>query len=440
MPKPIVAIAGRPNVGKSHLFNRLVQKKIAIVEDEPGVTRDRLYAMMEWQGEEFILVDTGGIESTNSGLIKEQVRQQAELAILEADVVLFVVDGQDGLTAGDLEVAELLHRIQKPVQVVVNKVDHPKMEAVVFDFYSLGLGEVIPVSAEHGINIGDLLDLVVSLLPKEITTRADEEKEDLIKIAVVGKPNTGKSSIVNRILGEQRVIVSSEAGTTRDAIDTRVELEDTPYLLIDTAGLRRPSRIEIPTERYSVFRALRAIDRSDIALLVIDAVEGVTEQDKRIAGYVHEAGRGLIIAVNKWDLIIKDTKTTKKHEEEIRRELPFLHYAPLLFISALTGQRVTRLLPLAREITANSKQQIITPELNRLIREVVELKPPPSRKGRQVKIYYALQTNVQPPTFLLFVNDPRLLHFSYLRYLENKLRESFHFSGTPLRIIARKRK
>ncbi|HHY37141.1 MAG TPA: ribosome biogenesis GTPase Der [Firmicutes bacterium] len=437
MKKPLVAIVGRPNVGKSHLFNRFLQKRVAIVEDEPGVTRDRLYGQMEWRGRKFILVDTGGIEIKDPDTIQQQVRLQAELAIAEADVLLFVVDGKEGLQPGDLDIAELLRTTNKPVLVAVNKIDNREMEAQVWEFYRLGLPDIIPVSAVHGLNTGELLDAMVSHLPPE--AGEEEEGEDLVKVAVVGKPNAGKSSLINSLLGQERVIVSSEPGTTRDAIDTLLERGDRRYLLIDTAGLRRPARIAGPTEKYSVLRALRAIDRCDVALLVIDATQGVTEQDKRIGGYAHETGCGLMLVINKWDLIEKDDRTLFQYEKEVRQQLPFLSYAPIVFVSALTGQRVQRILPLVDLVAEQQRLVIPTAELNRLIEEAVALNPPAARKGKQGKIYYSSQVGVKPPLFLFFVNDPKLIHFSYLRYLENKLREGYSFTGTPLRLQLRRR-
>lgn len=438
MRKPLVAIVGRPNVGKSNLFNRFLQRRLAIVEDEPGVTRDRLYGQMEWQGREFILVDTGGIEFQEPDTIQQQVRMQAEIAIQEADVIVFVVDGKEGLQPGDLDIAEILRPTNKPVLVAVNKIDNQEMEGQAWEFYSLGLSHIIPVSAIHGLNTGELLDAIVSHFPPE--QGEEEEGEDVVRVAVVGKPNAGKSSLINALLGQERVIVSSEPGTTRDAIDTLLEREGRSYLLIDTAGLRRPARVSEPTERYSVLRALRAINRSDIVLLVIDATEGVTEQDKRIGGYAHEAGCGLILVLNKWDLVEKDERTLNKYEREIRHQLPFLSYAPLISVSALTGQRIQRILPLIDLVAEQQQLSIPTAELNRLIGEAVDLKPPAPRKGRQGKIYYSSQVAVKPPLFLFFVNDPRLIHFSYLRYLENKIREGYGFTGTPIRLQLRRRK
>ncbi|HHW92338.1 MAG TPA: ribosome biogenesis GTPase Der [Firmicutes bacterium] len=437
MEKPLVAIVGRPNVGKSNLFNRLLQKRVAIVEDEPGVTRDRLYGQMEWCGREFILVDTGGIKVKGPDTIQHQVRIQAEIAIKEADVVLFVVDGKEGLQPGDLDIAELLRPINKPVLVAVNKIDNREMEPQVWEFHSLGLPDIIPISAIHGLNIGELLDAIVSLFPPD--TGEEIEKADIIKVAVVGKPNAGKSSLINSLLGQERLIVSSEPGTTRDAIDTLLERGDKRYLLIDTAGLRRPARITVPTERYSVLRALRAVDRCDIVLLVIDATLGITEQDKRIGGYAHDSGRSLILVINKWDLIKKDERTLGQYEKEIRHQLPFLSYAPVIFVSAHTGQRVQRILPLIDLVAQQQQMFIPTAELNRLINEALDLNPPTARQGKQGKIYYSSQVAVKPPVFLFFVNDPKLIHFSYLRYLENKIREGYNFTGTPLRLRMRRR-
>ncbi|MGI6574449.1 MAG: ribosome biogenesis GTPase Der [bacterium] len=439
MSKPIVAIVGRPNVGKSNLFNRILQKRVAIVEDEPGITRDRLYGEVEWLGKRFILVDTGGIEIDPTAQISSQVRYHAEIAIKEADIVLLVVDGNEGLTPGDKEVAELLRRSKKPVILVVNKIDHPKQEVNLWDFYSLGLEPIMSASAIHGLNIGDILDEVVSLFPpqKEFEQACEDDKK---RIAVVGKPNVGKSSLINKIVGEERVIVSDIPGTTRDAIDLPVEKEGQHYLFIDTAGLRRPARVNVAWEKHSVLRTLRAIDRSDVVLILIDAIEGVTEQDKRISGYAHEAGRGIIIVINKWDIVEKDNNTMQEYENKIRLQLPFLSYAPLIFISAKTGQRVQRLFPLIDLVAANNQRQIATAQLNQVVSEAVQLRLPPTRKGRQGKVYYAAQTGVKPPTFLIFVNDPKLIHFSYERYLENKLREGYDFTGTPiwLRFQARK--
>ncbi|MGI6587683.1 MAG: ribosome biogenesis GTPase Der [Peptococcia bacterium] len=437
MTKPIVAILGRPNVGKSTLFNRLTGGRVAIVEDTPGVTRDRLYRDTEWGGRTFTLVDTGGLDFTGKEeSLSGQIRQQAQIALEEADVLLFVVDGRSGLTFEDEVIANLLRKSQKSVILAVNKVEQFKNNLDFYEFYKLGLGEPIPISASHGLNTGDLLDLLVSQF-KDIPE--EEEKPDVIKIAVVGRPNVGKSSLVNVILGEERVIVSNLPGTTRDAIDSPFQKEGQDYLLIDTAGMRRKGKIEEKTERFSVIRALRAIDRSDVVLIVLDALEGVTEQDKRIAGYVHEAGKGAIIIINKWDLVEKDDKITLRFTEEIRTQLAFMPYAPLLFVSALTKQRVMKILELVNFVAEQQCNRVRTSVLNEVISEAVLLTPPPSYKGKRLKIFYSTQAGVKPPHFILFVNEPTLLHFSYLRYLENKLRENFGFEGVAIRITVRKR-
>ncbi|NHM27950.1 ribosome biogenesis GTPase Der [Desulfofundulus sp. TPOSR] len=436
MPKPIVAIVGRPNVGKSTLFNRLVGSRIAIVEDEPGITRDRLYQDAEWAGRVFTLVDTGGLDFVESGDIPRQVRRQVELAIEEADVVLFLVDARAGLTSTDEDVAALLRRTKKPVLLVANKVENFQRTGQLVDFYRLGLGEPIPISAAQGMNTGDLLDRLVSVLPPDA---AEEEEPDTIRIAVIGRPNVGKSSLVNAILGEQRVIVSEIPGTTRDAIDTYFEREGRRYMLVDTAGIRRKSRIEEAVEKYSVIRSLRAVDRCEVALVVLDALEGVTDQDKRIAGYAHEQGKASVLVVNKWDLVEKDNRTTQRFTELIRRELTFMTYAPVVFISALTGKRVPRLLEMVDLVAQQQCLRISTSDLNRLIRDAVMHNPPPADKNRRLKILYATQGGVKPPTFILFVNDPELMHFSYLRYLENQLRAAFGFEGTPIRFLLRQR-
>jgi GTP-binding protein len=435
--KPIVAILGRPNVGKSTLFNRLTGGRAAIVEDTPGVTRDRLYRDAEWLGKTFTLIDTGGIEfSSGNESMSGLIRKQAEIAMREADVILFLVDSRAGLLPQDEQIAQQLRKTSKPVILVVNKVEQYKDNAELYDFYRLGLEDLVCISAEHGMNTGDLLDLIVS----KFTTTAEEDYEpDVIKIAVVGRPNVGKSSLVNALLGQERVIVSNVPGTTRDAIDVPFEKEGQRYVLIDTAGMRRRGNIEEATERYSVIRALRAVDRSDVALMVIDGLEGVTEQDKRIAGYVHEAGKGVIIIVNKWDIVEKDDKTMKKFDEEIRRELGFMQYAPTLYVSALTKQRVVKITDIVNFVAEQQSQRISTSVLNEIVSEAVQLTPPPSDKGKRLKILYVTQAGIKPPHFIFFVNEPELLHFSYQRYLENKLRENFGFEGTPLKITVRKR-
>lgn len=437
MTKPIVAILGRPNVGKSTLFNRLTGGRVAIVEDTPGVTRDRLYRDTEWLGKNFTLVDTGGIEFTGKeDSISEQVKKQALIAIEEADVIMFIVDGRQGLTAQDEFIGNMLRKSQKPVILVVNKIEQFKDNHELYEFYQLGLGDPVPISAAHGMNTGDMLDLVVS----QFKNIPDEDYEpDVIKIAVVGRPNVGKSSLVNVILGQERVIVSNIPGTTRDAIDTFFERKEQRYMLIDTAGMRRRGNIEENTERYSVIRALRAVDRSDVVLMVLDAVEGVTEQDKRIAGYVHEAGKGVIIIVNKWDLVEKDEKTMKKFDENIRSQLGFMQYAPTLFVSALTKQRVVKIVELVNFVAEQQTNRVSTSVLNEIISDAVLLTPPPSDKGKRLKILYSTQAGIKPPHFIFFVNEPGLMHFSYLRYLENKIRSNFGFEGSPIRMTVRKR-
>lgn len=435
--KPIVAVVGKPNVGKSTFFNRVTETRLAIVEDIPGVTRDRMYADAEWNGYEFALVDTGGIEFTDGvGTISEQVRVQAEIAIKEADVIIFMLDGRDGMTPDDMAVANILRRTKNPVLLAVNKVDQFTDKNILLDFYELGLGDPIPISSLHGMNTGDLLDEVVSHLPK---IEEAELEDDIIKIAVIGRPNVGKSSLVNALIGEERTIVSDIAGTTRDAIDTTFKYFGKDYIIIDTAGMRRRSRIDISIERFSVIRALRAVDRADVVLVVIDASSGVTEQDKKILGYAHEAGRAIIIVVNKWDLVAKDDKTMKKFDELVRTELAYAHYAPILYVSALTKQRIGKIMEVVDFVTEQQNLRIATPVLNGLIKEITRLTPPPTDKGKRLKILYATQAGVKPPTFILFVNSPELMHFSYRRYIENQLRKSFGFEGNPIRIVIRKR-
>ncbi|MBS3976917.1 MAG: ribosome biogenesis GTPase Der [Syntrophomonadaceae bacterium] len=438
MAKPIVAIVGRPNVGKSTLFNRLVGGMTAIVEDVPGVTRDRLYRDVNWVNVDFTLVDTGGISLTGfEDSIVLQMKAQAELAIQESDLVLFVVDGRAGLLSDDFEIADILRRSSKPLILVVNKIEDFKNKALITDFYTLGMGDPLPVSAAHGMNTGDLLDRIVQHLPIQGTD--PDNNEDAINVAFVGRPNVGKSSLVNALLGEQRVIVSDTPGTTRDAIDTYISVEGQRFILVDTAGMRRKGKIEVPTERYSVIRSLRAIDRAEVALLIIDASEGLTEQDKKIAGYMHESGKAAIVVINKWDLIVKDDKTLRKFEEGLRNELGFLQYAPVIFVSAVTKQRIHKILELCRVVAEHANLRVSTANLNKAIEEAVQLNPPPTNKGRMLKIFYSTQSGTKPPTFVLFVNDPELMHFSYLRYLENKIRQSWDFSGTPIKIIVRKR-
>lgn len=437
MSKPIVAIVGRPNVGKSTLFNRLTGGRVAIVEDTPGVTRDRLYRDSEWLNRRFTIIDTGGLDFfSKQDSILGQVRRQAKLAVDEADVILFIVDGRSGLTNDDENVAEMLRRSNKPVILVVNKVEDFIKNESLYDFYSLGLGDPVPISAAHGLNTGDLLDQVIEYFPP-----IDEEdiEPDIIKIAVVGRPNVGKSSLVNIILGQERVIVSDIAGTTRDAIDTPFIREGQKYILIDTAGIRRKSNIEESTERYSVIRAFKAVDRCDVVLMVIDGTEGVTEQDKRIAGFAHEAGKGSVLVINKWDLVEKDDKTLHKYEEKVRSELGFMQYAPTIFVSALTRQRVDKIIELTNFVAEQQTHRINTSVLNEVIAEAVQLTPPPTDKGKRLKILYSTQAGIKPPHFILFVNEPELMHFSYRRYLENVMRKNFGFEGSPIRITVRKR-
>ena len=438
MRKPLVAVVGRPNVGKSTLFNSIAKKKVSIVEDFPGVTRDRIYVDAEWLDTEFTMIDTGGIEfETTADNILTSMRNQAQLAIQEADAILFVVDGRAGITTGDEEVAHLLRGCGKPVVLAVNKIDSMKNEHDIYEFYNLGLGDPLGISAVNLLGMGDLLDEVVKQLPKDLDA---EKNDDEIRVAVIGRPNVGKSSIVNALLGEERVIVSDVAGTTRDAIDTRFVREDISFVLIDTAGMRRKAKIDQPVERYSVIRSLRAIDRADIVLMVIDGVDGVTEQDKKIVGYAHDAGKGTVIVVNKWDLVEKDSKTSLRYTETIRAELAFMQYAPVLYMSALTKQRVQRLPELVKFVADQHAMRISTSVLNQVMEDAQIVNPPPTSGSKRLKIYYTTQADVKPPTFIFFVNDPELMHFSYLRFLENKLREAFGFEGTPLKLITRGRK
>lgn len=438
MYKPLVAVVGRPNVGKSTLFNAIVKKRVSIVEDIPGVTRDRIYFDAEWLGREFTLIDTGGIEFVDSdNTIFTSMRYQAELAIREADVILYVVDGKTGIQPQDLEIAALLRSSGKPVILVVNKIDSVEQEMNIYEFYGLGLGDPVGVSAVNLMNLGDLLDEVLKHIE---SIPPAEEDEDMVHVALVGRPNVGKSSLTNALLGKERVIVSDIAGTTRDAIDTRWHHDGTDFVLIDTAGMRRKGKINLPIERYSVVRALRSIDRSDVTVLVLDAVEGVTEQDKKIAGYIHESGKGCIIIVNKWDLITKDSKTPLRYTEDIRRELAFLQYAPILYASALTHQRIDRLADLVKYVSEQRHMRVATGVLNELIADAQLTNPPPAKGGRPLRIYYLTQASVAPPTFVLFVNTPELLHFSYKRFIENRLRETFGFEGTPISIVTRGKK
>ena len=439
MSKPLVAIVGRPNVGKSTFFNQMVGKRIAIVEDTPGVTRDRVYADCEWQNYKFTLIDTGGIDPNSDDPLLSQMRRQAEIAIETCDVILFFVDGKSGLTADDEDVADMLRKSGKPVMLVVNKIDSVKAMDNIYEFYNLGIGDPIGVSSVNLLNFGDLLEELCSHFPDP-----DAEAEDVgaIQIAVVGKPNVGKSSLVNRILGEERVMVSDIAGTTRDAIDTRFTGDDgQDYVIIDTAGIRRKRAIEYQSlERFSIVRALAAIDRCDVALMLIDATQGVTEQDSKIAGYVDEKGKAAVIVINKWDAVEKDTKTMDKFVSEVRENLKFMAYAPILFISALTGQRVNRVLDAVRAAHAEATRRVTTGLLNDILADAQAALQPPATSGRRLKIYYATQQAVQPPTFVMFVNDQTLMHFSYERYLEKQFRKAFGFEGTPLKFILRERK
>ena len=434
--KPIVAIVGRPNVGKSTLFNRLVGGRPAIVEDTPGVTRDRLYRDCTWQEHEFILIDTGGIEFNNAGQFSEKIKRQAELAIEEAAVIIFVVDAKSGITVDDEEAAQLLRRSGKPVVVAVNKLDNFNHAANIYDFYSLGLGEPVGVSAIHGMNTGDLLDAVVALFPEY---ESEDYEPDAIKLAVIGRPNVGKSSLVNKILGTERVIVSPIAGTTRDAIDSVFAQDGQQYVIIDTAGMRRRGKVNEPTERYSVDRALKAVDRSDVVLMVIDAVEGVTEQDKKVVGYAHEAGKGILLVINKWDLLEKDDKTMNQFDKKLKEELTFLDYALTLYVSALSGQRVDKILPLVKFIAEQQTFRISTARFNEVLEEAVLYNPPPTYKGKRVKILYGTQVGVKPPKFVIFANIPEGIHFSYERYLINQIRKNFGFAGTPIWVMIRQR-
>lgn len=436
MTKPLVAIVGRPNVGKSTLFNRLIGRKLAIVEDTPGVTRDRIYGDAEWLTHSFTLIDTGGIEPSSEDQIAVQMRRQAELAIETCDVILFLVDGRDGMTSADEEVAAMLRKSNKPVVLGVNKLDAPKYNDAVYEFYSLGLGEPIVLSAGQGIGIGDLLDAVCS----HFDSVEIEPDESVINIAVCGRPNVGKSSLVNALLGENRVIVSDVPGTTRDAIDTPFTRDGRNYLLVDTAGIRRKRAIEDASiERYSVIRSLAAVRKADVVLFVCDATEGLSEQDVKIAGYVHEEGKPSIILVNKWDLVEKDTYTVETFKKDMGVSLNFMPYVSYLFISAKTGQRVSKILSMVNEVYEQSIRRVPTGTLNDVVNEAVSMKEPPSQNGRRLKLYYATQVAVQPPTFVIFVNDTDLMHFSYERYLENYFRKAFGFAGTPIRIYFRNR-
>ena len=436
MANPTIAIAGRPNVGKSTLFNRIAGERISIVEDTPGVTRDRIYATGEWLGKEFSIIDTGGIDLGDEPFM-DQIRHQAEIAIEEADVIIFVGSGQEGVTDADELVARILFKSNKPVILAVNKVDNPEMRNEIYEFYSLGLGDPYPVSGSHGLGLGDVLDEAI----RHFSTEIEPEEEGVIKFSLIGRPNVGKSSLINGILGEERVIVSEIEGTTRDAVDTHFVGENgQKFTMIDTAGMRKRGKVYESTEKYSVMRAMRAIERSDIVLFVINAEEGIREQDKRIAGYAHEAGRGLIIVVNKWDLVKKDTNSMRDFEQEIRDEFQYLDYAPIIFVSAVTRQRLNKLPELIERVSESQNLRIPSSVLNDVIMDAVAINPTPTDKGRRLKIFYSTQVAVKPPAFVIFVNEEELMHFSYARFLENQIRNAFTFEGTPIRIIARRRK
>lgn len=454
MPKPIVALVGRPNVGKSTLFNRLIGQRRAIVEDLPGTTRDRLYGETEWNGVTFTVVDTGGLEivdsskqrgtqdrpvplSTASAGLIEEIRTQAEVAIAEADAIILLVDALDGLTSADEDIAQVLRRAARPVMVVANKADNEARRQAAVEFYTLGLGEVYPISALHGTGVGDLLDEIVAALPP---TPSEEEEPEAVKIALVGRPNVGKSSLLNKLLGEDRAIVSPIPGTTRDSIDTYLTWEGQPLLLIDTAGIRRRGRIDRGIEKYSVLRAVKAISRADVVMLLLDAQDVVTAQDAHVAGYILEENRSVIVLVNKWDVVEKDTYTLDAYTQRIRGELKFLDFVPVLFISALTGQRVDKILPLALQVCQERTRRIPTGELNRLVEEIKVRHPAPHKGGRQLKLMYATQAGIDPPTFVFFVNDARLVHFSYERYIENQIRRQYSYLGTPIKLVFRSRK
>ena len=436
MVLPVVAIVGQPNVGKSTLFNRIINQRLAIVEDKPGVTRDRNYAPTEWLGHKFDLIDTGGITWEDSN-IEEEIRAQAEIAIEEADVIVFLTNVTNHVTNLDERIAQMLYQTKKPVILAVNKADNPEQRMDIYDFYSLGFGDPIPISSVHGTGIGDLLDQIVASLPKDISLNNNEQ----ISFSVIGRPNVGKSSIVNRLVGEKRVIVNNEEGTTRDAVDTPFKTQDgTKFRIVDTAGIRRRGKVYEKTEKYSVMRAMGAIEHSNVVCLVLDASTGIREQDKHVAGYAHDAGRGIIILVNKWDLPRKTSNSGKDFEQTIRTEFQYLDYAPILFVSAKTGQNIEKIPKLVQKVFRNQQQRIKSSVLNDLLLEASKLVPTPMIKGKRLRVYYMTQVSTNPPTFVVFVNDPELMHFSYQRFLINQLRENFDFDGTPIKIIARKRK
>ena len=438
MSKPVVAIVGRPNVGKSTLFNALAGEKISIVKDTPGVTRDRIYADVSWLNREFTMIDTGGIEPDSRDVILSQMREQAQIAIDTADVIVFLTDVRQGLVDADSKVADMLRRSGKPVVLVVNKVDNfEKYMPDVYEFYNLGIGDPIPVSASSRLGLGDMLDAVTAHFPEG---DGEDEEDDRPRIAIVGKPNVGKSSIINRLLGENRVIVSDIAGTTRDAVDTEIVHNGREYIFIDTAGLRRKNKIKEELERYSIIRTVTAVERADVVLMVIDATEGVTEQDAKIAGIAHERGKGIIIVVNKWDAIEKNDRTMREYEAKIRQTLSYMPYAEIMYVSAVTGQRLNKLYDMIDMVIENQTLRIATGVLNEIMTEAVAMQQPPSDKGKRLKLYYITQVSVKPPTFVIFVNDKELMHFSYTRYLENKIREAFGFRGTSLKFFIRERK
>ncbi|WP_130863964.1 ribosome biogenesis GTPase Der [Bacilliculturomica massiliensis] len=436
MSKPIVAVVGRPNVGKSTFFNKIVGRRVSIVEDTPGVTRDRIYAEAEWRSVPFIMIDTGGIEPDSDDIILSQMRAQAEIAMETASVILFLVDGRAGVTAADREVASMLRRKGKDVILVANKIDTRNLPEDFYDLYELGLGDPVAISAANQLGLGELLDLMMEKFPPEAF---EPENEDEIKIAVIGKPNVGKSSLINAFLGENRVIVSDIAGTTRDSIDTPFTYDGEDYLLIDTAGIRRKSKVTGDIEKYSVIRAISAIERCDVCLLVLDAVEGVTEQDKKIAGVAHEAGKGIVVVVNKWDLLTKETNTMRDYEKTVRSELSFMPYAPVLFISVLKNQRLPAVMAMAKHVAESRAMRVSTGQLNSLIADATLMNNPPSDKGRRLKIYYVSQVGVKPPLFTFKINSRELMHFSYARYLENKIREGFGFEGTSIKFVFREK-
>ncbi|WP_323702320.1 ribosome biogenesis GTPase Der [Mammaliicoccus sp. Dog046] len=435
MTKPIIAIVGKPNVGKSTIFNRIIGERVSIVEDTPGITRDRIYSSGEWLTHDFNLIDTGGIDLGDEPF-QQQIRAQAEVAIDEADVIIFMANGREGVTQADEMVAKILYKSNKPVVLAVNKIDNPEMRSEIYDFYSLGFGEPFPISGSHGLGLGDLLDEAAKHFPEDDEPDYDDET---IRLSLIGRPNVGKSSLINAILGEDRVIVSPIAGTTRDAIDTLYTYDEQEYVMIDTAGMRKKGKVYESTEKYSVLRALKAIERSNVVLVVIDAEEGIIEQDKKVAGYAHEAGKAIIIVVNKWDTVEKDSKTMKKFEEKVRDNFQFLDYAPIAFVSALEKSRLKTLFPLITMANENHRKRVQSSTLNEVITDAVAMNPTPTSNGQRLNIFYATQVAIQPPTFVVFVNDVELMHFSYKRFLENRIRDAFGFEGTPVHLISRKR-